>query len=85
MRERNSKYLNNVGDLIEEINNQDLESVNGGKDIKTIVTLNPVVQPVSFMPTVTVLMSCNTCNKSTDIPCIELPVLTKKVDCLSDK
>ena len=88
MRERNSKYLNNVGDLIEEIKNQDLESVNGGKDIKTIVTPNPVVPPVSFMPSVPGLPSVTvqmSCNKSIDIPCIEFPVLTIKADCLTDK
>lgn len=39
MRERNSKYLNNIGDLMEEINNQDLEAVNGGRDnYVTLVT-----------------------------------------------
>ena len=39
MRERNSKYLNNIGDLMEEINNQDLEAVNGGREYYvTLVT-----------------------------------------------
>ena len=39
MRERYSKYLNNIGDLLEEINNQDLEAVNGGREhYYTLVT-----------------------------------------------
>ena len=36
MRKRNQKYMEDVGDICVEIENQDLETINGGKDDKSI-------------------------------------------------
>lgn len=41
MRKRNKNYLNNVGELITEISNQDMEMVNGGSDLQLTI-INPI-------------------------------------------
>ena len=74
MRERNKKYSNNIGDLIEEINNQDLEAVNGGQDMTKYSILD--------------YMSCNCPPElSSEAICGEftsdvvMPVVTKLFNC----
>ena len=81
MRERNKKFLNNIGNLMEEINNQDLEAVNGGQDI----TKDPIQD--FTMHSIATYLSCNCpqelsndpiCEKITDVV---IPVVTKLLDC----
>lgn len=59
MRKRNLEFMNNIGKLTEEINNQDLEMVNGGKDDEKITVSNWVCTLNSTISKVTTVHYCD--------------------------
>ena len=73
MRKRNAKYVENVGGLVEEIENQELENVNGGNNTvnisnMTIITLHTV-------------KNCPTVPDTRGIICEQNPRLSFKIRC----
>ena len=78
MRERNKKFLNNIGNLVEEINNQDLETVNGGADIN-ITVVAPPENEVSFY---TEDPTCWIDLRTVGIKCNDVPTFSKSVTCI---
>lgn len=74
MRKRNKNYLNNVGELITEISNQDMEMVNGGRDIQLTI-INPIEELLKTKKEV-----CQNITATTHCGCTMLTV-TKKCNC----
>lgn len=56
LRKRNQKYIEDVGDICVEIENQDLETINGGKDDK--ISIFTCLKVCSYVPTVTCECMC---------------------------
>lgn len=50
MRKRNSFFSEDIGNLLEEINNEDLEKINGGNDDIETVSINTTVLTVITKP-----------------------------------
>ena len=74
MRNRNKEFSKNIGDLLDEINNQDLENINGGQDIN----VGPGINSHSCL----LYISCG-CPSTRDDVCLELmfPMYTKLSNC----
>ena len=83
MRERNKDIVGNIGELSKEIEEQDLEQINGGSDVDKLTVYSipalPVCPPapISNNTKITTLKSagCNTCSA----------VFTVSAECLGGK
>lgn len=76
MRNRNKEFSKNIGDLMEEINNQDLEDINGGSNpIGDLTYLTVITKPTDYgCPVIPKLSDGLLCD-------IIVPVVTKALGC----
>lgn len=80
MRERNSELNQNIGELVDEINNQELESVNGGREHNVNSTVGCAV--ASAVVSKTIDISADLVDKITKAKkCSYVPTATKECMC----